>query len=88
MLGFLRLMFVLLVVQTIIYALAVLYARERQRDKLKQRWAEKGLTGDRTAFIQRGMSRYDQSLQRKLLLLIYAIPFGALALLIYIVNFM
>ena len=34
------------------------------------------------------MIDYQQGLRRKLILLVYIIPLGALALLIYVINFM
>ncbi|UWQ79987.1 hypothetical protein K3725_02990 [Leisingera sp. S132] len=88
MFGFIRLILVLLVVLTVVYAAVSLYSREMRRLKLKRRWKEKGLTGDRAAFIQRGLKQYDTSFRRKLILLVYIIPLGALALLIYVINFM
>ncbi|MBY6056002.1 hypothetical protein KUV26_09285 [Leisingera daeponensis] len=88
MFGFIRLILILLVVLTVVYAAVSLYSREMRRLKLKRRWKEKGLTGDRAAFIQRGLKQYDRSFRRKLILLVYIIPLGALALLIYVINFM
>jgi hypothetical protein len=88
MFGFFRLLLILLVVLTVIYGAVSLYSREMRRAKLKRRWKEKGLTGDRRAFIQRGLKQYDRSFRRKLLLLVYIIPLGALALLVYVINFM
>ncbi|APG45994.1 MULTISPECIES: hypothetical protein [Phaeobacter] len=88
MFAFLRLMAILLVVLTVIYGIVSLYSREVRRAKLKRRWAEKGLTGDRSAFIQRGLHQYDRSLRRRLILLVYVVPLGAIALLVYVMNFM
>jgi hypothetical protein len=88
MFGFLRLILILLVVLTVVYAAVSLYSREIRRAKLKRRWKDKGLTGDRAAFIQRGLKQYDRSFRRRLILLVYIIPLGALALLIYVINFM
>lgn len=88
MFGFLRLILILLAVLTVVYAAVSLYSREMRRAKLKRRWKDKGLTGDRAAFIQRGLKQYDRSFRRRLILLVYIIPLGALALLIYVINFM
>lgn len=88
MFGFIRLALILLVVLTVVYAAVSLYSREMRRAKLKRRWKDKGLTGDRAAFIQRGLKQYDRSFRRRLILLVYIIPLGALALLIYVINFM
>lgn len=81
-------LFILLAVLTVIYGAVSLYSREMRCAKLKKRWRDKGLTGDRDAFIQRGLKQYDRSFRRKLILLVYVIPLGAIALLIYTMNFM
>ena len=81
-------LFILLIVLTVIYGAFSLYSREMRRAKLKKRWRDKGLTGDRDAFIQRGLRKYDRSFRRKLILLVYVIPLGAIALLVYTMNFM
>ncbi|KPD11681.1 hypothetical protein [Phaeobacter sp. 11ANDIMAR09] len=87
MVAFIRLSLLLLVGLTVIYGGVSLYSRERRRAKLKQRWAERGLTGDRRTFIQRGLKQYDHSLRRRLILLVYILPLSAIALVIYMVNF-
>ena len=87
MFAFLRLSLLLLVGLTLVYGAVSLYSRERRRAKLKRRWAERGLTGDRRTFIQRGLKQYDHSLRRRLILLVYILPLGAIALVIYMVNF-
>ncbi|WP_027244835.1 hypothetical protein [Leisingera daeponensis] len=88
MFGFIRLILILFVVLTVAYGAVSLYSREVRRAKLKRRWKDKGLTGDRAAFIQRGLRQYDRSFRRKLILLVYIIPLGAIALLVYVINFM
>lgn len=85
--AFLRLFFFLMVALTVVYGAVSLYSREMRRAKLKRRWAERGLTGDRAAFIQRGLRQYDRSLRRRLILLVYFLPLGLIALVIYMVNF-
>lgn len=87
MFAFLRLALALFVVLSVIYGGVSLYSRERRRAKLKQRWNDKGLTGGRRAFIQRGLKHYDHSFRRRLILLIYILPLGAIALVIYVINF-
>lgn len=88
MFAFLRLIAVLMIVLTVIYAAVSLYSREMRRAKLKKRWRDKGLTVGRDAFIQRGLRQYDRSFRRRLILLVYILPLGAIALLVYIMNFM
>ncbi|CRL12951.1 hypothetical protein [Phaeobacter italicus] len=88
MFGFFRLVLILFVGLTLVYLAVSLYSREVRRAKLRRRWQQKGLTGDRAAFIQRGLRQYDRSFRRKLILLVYIIPLGALMLLVYVINFM
>ena len=46
------------------------------------------LTGDREAFVQRGLKKYDNSFRRKLILGVYVVPLGIIAFLVYYSNFM
>ncbi|WP_424988586.1 hypothetical protein [Microbulbifer sp. S227A] len=87
MLGLLRLVLILLIVQTIAYFALSLYSRNVRRRKLRDRWAEKALPVDQETFVQRGLTRYDNSLRRKLILGVYILPWIAISVLIYVVNF-
>lgn len=87
MLGLLRLVLILLLVQTIAYITLSLYSRRIRRGKLKARWEEKALPVDQETFVQRGLTRYDNSLRRKLILGVYIVPWIAISVLIYVVNF-
>ncbi len=88
MLPMLRLLFVLLVVLTIIYVGLSLYSRSVRRGKLEAYWDSKELTGDREAFIRRGLKQYDASFRRKLILGVYIVPLTLIAILVYVTNFM
>lgn len=89
MLAMLRLMFVLLIVLTVIYVVVSIYSRRVRRAKLAARWDQKDiLTVDREIFIERGLKRYDNSIRRKLILGVYVVPLGAIAILVYVSNFM
>ncbi|NRB16262.1 hypothetical protein [Parasedimentitalea psychrophila] len=83
-----RLLFILLIVLTVVYVLVSLYSRAVRRSKLRQHWKQKGLSVDRDTFVRRGLKKYDGSIRRKLILLVYIIPLGAIALLVYVMNFM
>lgn len=83
-----RLLLALLVVQTIAYVGVSLYSRRVRRGKLEARWAERALPGDKEVFVQRGLTRYDNSFRRKLILGVYIVPWVAISVLIYVVNFM
>ena len=84
----LRLIFMLLIVLTVIYIVLSLWSRSTRRRKLNDYWDRKGLTGDREAFVKRGLKQYDNSIRRKLLLGVYIVPLVSIAALIYVVNFM
>ena len=89
MLPMLRLLFVLLIVQTIVYVGLSFYSRQVRRGKLAARWDSKDvLTVDRETFIERGLKKYDNSFRRKLIWGVYIIPFTAIAVLVYVTNFM
>ncbi|NIZ60251.1 hypothetical protein DL239_04600 [Sedimentitalea sp. CY04] len=82
------LLFELLVVLTVVYVVVSLYSRAVRKSKLKRHWKQKGLKVDRDAYVRRGLKKYDGSIRRKLILLVYIIPLGAIALLVYVMNFM
>ncbi|MEY8827884.1 hypothetical protein AB9K34_05650 [Sedimentitalea sp. XS_ASV28] len=87
MLGLLRLVVILLVAQTIVYVGLSLYSRSVRRQKLIDRWSEMEFPVDKETFVQRGLTRYDNSLRRKLILGVYILPWIAISVLIYVVNF-
>ncbi len=84
----LRFLIPLLIVLTVLYVGVAIYSRWVRRGKLIAHWDKKGLTGDRDAFVQRGLQKYDASFRRKLILGIYIVPLGVIAILIYVTNFM
>lgn len=88
MLPMLRLLFILMVVLTIVYVALSIYSRSVRRAKLAAHWERKGLTGDRDAFIRRGLEKYDRSFRRKLILGVYIVPLLLIAIIIYVTNFM
>lgn len=82
-----RLVIVGFIVLTVIYVSLSLWSRAVRRERLEQRWAEKGRIGDREAFVRRGLDRYDGSIRRKLLLGVYVVPTVVVAAIIYLTNF-
>ncbi len=84
----LRFLIPLLIVLTVLYVGVSIYSRWVRRGKLIAHWDKKGLTGDRDAFVQRGLQKYDASFRRKLILGIYIVPLGVIGILIYVTNFM
>ena len=85
-LGWLRLIFMALVVLTVVYFLVAVYSRSVRREKLEKQWVADGLEGDRDAWIEAGMKAYEKGLKRRLLWLIYIVPMVAFAATIYFVN--
>ncbi len=83
-----RLAVVGFIVLTVIYVIVSIWSRQVRRGKLKKRWKEEGLTGDREAFIREGLDDYDDSFRRKLILLVYIIPVALVITIIYVMNFM
>ena len=88
MFGAIRLFLILLVLQTIAYFALSLYSRSVRRRKLESWWDDKGKSGDRKAFVTRGLHVYDKSFRRKLILSVYIVPWMAILALIYSVNYM
>jgi Ca2+/Na+ antiporter len=87
--GFVRLVLILLVALTIIYAMVSLYSRSVRKEKLENEWdAAPGSDADgaRDAYITTGMAEYRSSLRRKLILLVYVVPVIAVSILVYVTN--
>ncbi len=82
-----RLIVVGFVVLTVIYLSLSFYSRAVRRAKLGRKWDEDIRTGDRAAYIKRGLQIYDRSLRRKLLWGVYIVPVVTIAVVIYLVNF-
>lgn len=88
MFALLRFAVPLMIVLTIIYVVLSLYSRNARRDKLEAYWEEENLTGDRDAFVELGLKDYDSSLRRKLIWGVYIVPVTAVAILVYVMNYM
>ena len=63
------------------------YSRSVRRRKMQVDWEAAGKPGDRDAYIEAGMAQYEQSLRRRLILLIYVVPVAAVTVIIYMTNF-
>ena len=86
MLGFVRLIVILFVALTVVYVSLSFYSRAVRRSKLKKKWHEGKQLVDRDTFVQRGLERYDGSIRRKLILLVYIVPLGVIGVIIYLTN--
>ena len=87
MLGFLKLFAIAMVLLTVVYVCLSLYSRAVRRDKLEAEWEREGMEGDREAFVEQGLTEYDGSLRRKLILGVYIVPITLVAAIIYLTNF-
>lgn len=87
MISFLRMLVPLLILLTIIYAVASIRARFKAKERLEQEWEEQGSKGDRDAFVDEGLDAYSESFRRKILLAIYVVPLLLIALMVYLTNY-
>ena len=88
MLAFLRLVVFGFLILSVIYLVVSLWSRATRRRKLEQEWEASDRPGDKETYVSEGMAQYEQSLRRKLILLIYVVPVVAIAAIIYVTNFM
>ncbi|MCO8145094.1 hypothetical protein NHN26_07625 [Rhodovulum tesquicola] len=87
MIALLRFLLMGFVVLTVVYVSVSLYSRAMRRQKLRRHWDEKIGTGDRDAFVRKGLALYDRSLRRRLILGVYIIPMIVVGTIVYIVNY-
>ena len=83
-----RLFGMLFLVLTVVYICLSLYSRAVRKDKLEEEWFQEGRPGNKDSFIKAGLTEYNNSLRKKLLLGVYVIPFSLIAIIIYIQNWM
>lgn len=87
MIALIRLAIFLLVFLTIIYVLVSIYSRSVRRERLEKRWEAEGSIGDRDTYVREGLARYQASLRRRLIWLVYIIPITVIVILVYLLNF-
>ena len=87
MIGFLRLLFLLLILLSLAYVLISLYARSLARERLERRWEARPHAGQREDFIRAGLRLYDKSARRRILRAIWIVPPVTIAVLIWMTNF-
>ncbi len=93
MLALIRLVVIGLIGLSVLYVLVSLYSRSVRREKLENLAEEEIAEGtlnpaDRVAYIEEGMRSYEHSLRRKLIWGVYIVPICAVAILVYVTNFM
>lgn len=91
MTGFIRLMLFWAVFAAVAYWALLIYSRSLRREALEKEWDANPPEGadaeKRAVFIEQGMADYEHSLRRKLLWGVIILPFFAIGLLIYLVNY-
>jgi hypothetical protein len=89
--GFLRLMLFWALFSALVYWLLLTYGRSLRREALEKEWAadhpDSAEAEARDAFVTEGMAAYEGSLRRKLLWGVIVLPFIAIGLLLYLVNY-
>ncbi|WP_438960472.1 hypothetical protein [Nereida sp.] len=83
-----RILVLFLLVLTALYVCLLMYFRTAHRERLITRWASELRVGDRDAFINEEMTGYMKLLKVWLAVVIYIVPIGVGATLIYVQNFM
>ncbi|MEM6896279.1 MAG: hypothetical protein AAF576_02810 [Pseudomonadota bacterium] len=86
-----RLFVLVMVISTILYVSISIYSRAVRRQKLERQWRADLRVGDRDAWLREELERYDQSLRRRLILLVYVLPLafvGFIGIMLYVQNFM
>ena len=86
-LGWIRLAVLGFALLTMVYLLVSVYSRSVRRERLEKRFDAGGVAGDRDAYIEAGMARYNQGLRRRLILLVYVVPVITTLVTIYVVNY-
>lgn len=88
MIALARLLMLLFFPLTIIYIAISVRSRQIRKQKLRNEWQEKGQVGAEEDFLREGLEDYENSLRKKLILLVYVVPLAVIAYIVYAVNFM
>ncbi|NRB33342.1 MAG: hypothetical protein HRU31_01105 [Rhodobacteraceae bacterium] len=84
--AFVRFLLILLVVQTVIYLFLTVRLRRAERERLEEIWHKDGIGGDREAYVAKGLTKYADRLDKRLLIFVYIVPIVALGVLVYVAN--
>ncbi len=71
---------------TALYVLLSLYFRSLHREMLENRFDAGGEQGRREDFVRQGMVKYDHSLGKRALRLVYLVPVAVVVAIAYVVN--
>lgn len=86
-----RLFVIVIVVSTVLFIALSIAGRVRQRERLETQWRSELRVGDRAAWMNEELEKYDRSLKRRLIWLVYVLPLGFvgfIGIMLYVQNFM
>lgn len=86
-----RLFLITVVISTVLYIVLSFTGRRNQRAKLEEQWRADLMVGDREQWLRLELAKYDQSLKRRLIILVYILPLaflGFISIMLYVQNFM
>ncbi len=87
--AFLRLFLLMVVLAVVTHWLVAIYSRSVRRERLEKRWDRDKPEGiDRDSYVRDGLQRYERSFRRRLIVLIYVVPFVVVFGTIYAMNYM
>ncbi|MGR3493225.1 MAG: hypothetical protein ACU0DW_14295 [Shimia sp.] len=84
--AFIRLFILVFLISTLLYVVVAWSARARQRERLKLQWRDELRVGDRDRWMREELAKYDRSLQARLILGLYVVPFLFVGAMIYLQN--
>lgn len=88
MIGIIRLAVFGLLALGVIFFLVSIYSRSIHRENLEDKWDKEVKTGDRDAYIEKGMADYESGLRKQLVWLVFVVPIVVVTGLVYVINFM
>ncbi len=92
MIALVRLAAVVIAIEALFYVLISIYVRSLQVEKLEETWDARhpdraGDTPERDAFIRRSMVGFEKTLRARLVGLVLVLPFVAIMVIVYLVNY-
>lgn len=77
---------VALVFQTVVFVSLWFYLRARRRERMTEEWAQSDKVQSLDTYLLAGQRAFEAALLRKLIIGVYLVPSGLLALLIYLTS--
>ncbi|MEM1235282.1 MAG: hypothetical protein AAGH70_14265 [Pseudomonadota bacterium] len=86
-----RLFIIMMAISTVLYLALSIAGRRNERERLREKWRGELMVGDRDQWMRIELDKYDRSLKRRLIFLVYILPLGFLGfigIMLYVQNFM